>query len=291
MRDLEEEKLLLDALARGVLEAPGGVIRHRGDEVRRRELPALVAKVEHELSGARGPIEGHDREVRAVHYAAAEQLGGGWPAYHRALVAAMHYADHRQFDLDDAVGAFNNVLAVVLADQKVTQREAERAVLAGGELHDVLASIFGESLEVELPTILRAEMDLEGSWIEALGSFELPPPDLTNLGEWIGAAMSYARGVSGMLGMMSTAALNELLRVECELARLVRSGESAPEAPPVPRIPPRYPTRLDGEERPRQERLGWWDRFQIADGVVPATLRFAVAGAIVGSVLWAGRGL
>jgi len=291
MRDLQEEKALLEALQRGFLEAPGGVIRHRGNEVRRRELPALVDKVERELVAARDRVEAHDREVRAVHYAIAQQLGGGWAAYHRALVQTMHYADHRQFDLDDAAGVFQNVLSIVLADRKVTEGEALRAVDAGSELHGVLAAIFSEALEVELPPILRGELDLETSWIETLGPFELPPPHLANIGDWIGAAMSYVDGLSGLLGTLYTAALNELLRVERELARLARCGEPAPEAPPVPRMPARYPTRLDFDARPRQERLGWWDRFQVADGFIPATLRFAVAGAIVGTVLYAGRGL
>ncbi len=41
-----------------------------------------------------------------------------------------------------------------------------------------------------------------------------------------------------------------------------------------------------GAERPRQT-LGWWDRFQIADGLGPTLLRLAVAGGIVGAVIWA----
>ena len=36
-------------------------------------------------------------------------------------------------------------------------------------------------------------------------------------------------------------------------------------------------------------KLGWWDRFQIADGFVPATARLLCAGAIVGGVVLAGR--
>jgi hypothetical protein len=42
---------------------------------------------------------------------------------------------------------------------------------------------------------------------------------------------------------------------------------------------------LPGQERKRQTRLGLWDRFQTANGFVPAFARLLVAGAIVGAVL------
>lgn len=40
--------------------------------------------------------------------------------------------------------------------------------------------------------------------------------------------------------------------------------------------------------RPRQT-LGWWERFQIADGPVATAARFLVAAAIIGCVVWVGR--
>ena len=42
---------------------------------------------------------------------------------------------------------------------------------------------------------------------------------------------------------------------------------------------------MPGKERPRQKRLDWWDRFQTADGVVPAIARSSVALGIVGGVV------
>jgi hypothetical protein len=49
------------------------------------------------------------------------------------------------------------------------------------------------------------------------------------------------------------------------------------------------PVLVAGSERPRQLTLGWWDRFQVADGVIATVARFVVAAAIIGCVLWAGR--
>jgi hypothetical protein len=50
-----------------------------------------------------------------------------------------------------------------------------------------------------------------------------------------------------------------------------------------------YPALVPGSERPRQLTLGWWDRFQTADGWLASTARFVVAAAIIGCVVWAGR--
>ena len=69
-------------------------------------------------------------------------------------------------------------------------------------------------------------------------------------------------------------------------AGALAADRQLPDAPPPMRAPRSYATMVIGAERPRQA-LGWWDRFQIADGVGPTLLRLAVAGSIVGSVIWA----
>jgi hypothetical protein len=56
-------------------------------------------------------------------------------------------------------------------------------------------------------------------------------------------------------------------------------------SPEPPEVPKRYPTLARGQERSRQKRLGWWDRFQTADGFFPSAARFVVASAILAGVL------
>lgn len=288
VRSLAEEKGLLRALARGVAEAPGGVIRFRDRELHRRELPAVVAEVERELTAAEREVTAHDRRTRSLHRAAARAAGPGWEEHVVGLAAVLHYADHRGADLADAVGALENVLAVVLADGKVSPAEADRVVLAAIEVRDLLAEVHHEAGEVALGPTLSTALEL-ASWAEAMGPFKLPAPTRENLGPWLEVAPSWWEGTLRALGTLSSAALDQLLAAEEEVSVAVAAGHRLPPAPAPARPPSPYAVRLPGDERPRQERLGWWDRFQTADGLVPGALRLAVAGSVIGLVIWAGR--
>lgn len=288
VRELTVEKAALEALRKGVLEAPGRVVRFRGQDRKRKELPALIADVEHELAAARERVTDHDRRVRTTHLAAARALGGGWDAYLRGLAALVHYADHAEADLDDAVGHVDNMVAVVTADGKVTERELDRLVTAGTELYEALQRVYGHAGEVVIGEALAMTLEIE-SWGADLEEFQLDPPYPSNIGDWLGAAMTWVRAASSRLSRLHDAALEELLRAEAEVGRATHAATPLGDAPPPPKVPGRYQVLLPGRERPRQQRLGWWDRFQLADGFVPAAARTVVAAAIVGGVLWAGR--
>ena len=293
LRDLEQEKAVLEALRRGVLESPGRRVRFRGQDRRRKELPGMIADVERELAAARNAVADHDRRVRATHLAAAAALSPEWVAYLRGLAALVHYADHAEADLEDAGGALGNVLAVVMADRKVTDAERARVVRAATDLHLSLQSIHEQAKDVELGETVAGKLGVP-SWKEGLGDFDLPEPFDHNLGDWLDVVQSWVAETSRALGALSSAALEELLHAEEQVALAVRAGQTgaaAPAAAPPPRVPRTYALLVPGRERPRQTKLGWWDRFQVADGFFPAAARFAVAGVIVGGVVLAGRAL
>jgi Zn-dependent protease with chaperone function len=288
LRELGEEKVMLEALQRGILEMPGGIVQCRGRNVRRRELPALLAEIDRDLAARRKAVAGHDRRVRTAHRAAARALSPQWEAHLRGLLAVLHYADHREADVDDAVGALDNVFTIITADRKVTASEIDRLVGEAMTLHAVLEEIFDQAGEVRLGPALAERLGSD-RWDTALGTMNLPAPSPQIIGEWMDAAHSWAMGAGGALSALSTAALDELLRAEEEVALHARSGQPPREAPPPPLVPLRYSVLVPGQERERQTRLGWWDRFQVADGFVPAVARLAVAGSMVALVLWAGR--
>jgi Zn-dependent protease with chaperone function len=288
LRELDEERAMLEALHRGVLEAPGGVVQCRGQQVHRRALPALLGEVERDLTAARQRVLDHDRRVRTAHLAAARAHAPGWEAELRGLLAVLHYADHREADLEDAMGSLDHVFAIITADRKITASEIERLVVEAAALYAVLQEIHQQADQLVLGATLAGALEV-ASWSDALGELELPGPDEDNIGQWLDAAQSWIGAASGALSALGGAALDALLAAEEQIALHARSGQPMPEPPsPTPRPPGHYAVLLPGSERPRQARLGWWDRFQVADGAVAATLRFAVAASMVGAVLWLG---
>ncbi len=149
-RELCEQHDLLRALQRGLLEVPGGVVRHRGREHHRREIPKLIAEVDRELAEVRRALCEHDRQVRTAHLAAARTLSPTSESYLRGLLAILHYADHREADLQDAAGALQNVLAIALVDRRIGSGDRDRVLAAADDAFGVLRDIHREANLVEL---------------------------------------------------------------------------------------------------------------------------------------------
>jgi Zn-dependent protease with chaperone function/tellurite resistance protein len=293
-RELLEEHATLEAVVDGQLQLPGGVLQLRGKEHRRRELPALLAHTKRELAELEEQLTAHDRRCRTVHLAAARALAEthpGWESYLRGALELLHYADHTERDLDDAIGALSNAVAIATADGHVSDRERARVLEVAHQLYDVLARVHGEAEQIELGPEIAARMKQE-SWAKLLGPLELPPPMAENFGSWMGAIDSWAGSASHGLGELRHSALAILLGSEQKVAAALRGGEPLPEVPAPSPAPPRdYPCFLEIHERPLQTKLDWWDRFAVADGPVATGARLAVAGSIVAAVVWLGSSI
>ncbi|AZZ93647.1 heat-shock protein HtpX [Hahella sp. KA22] len=288
LRNLEEERVSLQAVYDKIFTAPGGVIRHRGQELKRAELPDVIAELDKEVRDAREQICRHDRRCRSVFRAAAKSLAGGWDAYLTGLAAMLHYADHSEANLRDAQGLLANVVAVITADRNVSSRELKRLLVVAEEVYQILRLDFAVAVEVTLDATLSEKLGLS-SWSEAFGEFKLPPPSKNNINEWMQAIDSWINSAAGCFSALRHAALEQLLLTEAKVAQSLRDGEQIGEAPKPSRAPAKYSVLLPGSERKRQKRLGLWDRFQTADGVAPALARFIIALAIVGAALGAGQ--
>jgi len=284
LNDKLEQKHAFEALRDQVAEAPGGIIRHNGVELRRKDLPGVIAQLTREIEEIRGGIEAHDRDCRTAHLAAAKTLGKGWPEYLRGLAAVLHYADHSEANLRDAQGYVGNIYSVVTADGRVSSSELSRLVAGCQELYRPLHDIYGQRSQLILDRTLLRRLETDG-WLSMIEEFKLPGPDRENMSEWIGVIDSWIGGALGPLSAVRGAALEQLLLAESQVAKFVRENMPPADAPPPSTVPPDYVTLLPGNERPRQKRLDWWDRFQTADGVLPMIARSAVAVGVVGGVV------
>jgi Zn-dependent protease with chaperone function len=88
LTELQEQQASLEALRDQVAQAPGGVIRHNGEELERADLPAAIERLERRIAASRAVVEAHDRDCRTAHLHAARLLDKGWPAYLGGLAAA-----------------------------------------------------------------------------------------------------------------------------------------------------------------------------------------------------------
>jgi hypothetical protein len=290
LRELFDEKNTLDGVKKGYLKARGGLVRWRGEEVAPRQLPKILKALDDEILPVKLEIANHLREARSSHMAVAKSLGQGWDAYLAGLVSLIHYAEHTHADLLDLHGVLGNVFAVVTADRKVDRKELERLIAAGNDLHSALRRIFAQAGEVVLDdrTVARAGIE---NFKEALGEFKLPPAHEDNVSDWFGVIDGWVGSAASALRAVQDSALQELLIAEDQVSAWYAAGTTAPAAPAAPRAPLDYPRLMLGESRPRQERLHWWDRFQVADGWLAASARSLVAGTVVGAVIFVGAAL
>ncbi|MGH8175691.1 MAG: M48 family metallopeptidase, partial [Steroidobacter sp.] len=288
LRSLEEEKQALQGLKEGFLTAHGGIIRHRGKDLKRADLQGAIKELESELGRARDAVLNHDRRCRSVHLSAAAQLGSGWDAYLKGLLSVLHYAEHSEANLRDAHGALCNVVSIVTADGRVSSGERKRLIQACAEMHNALRHIYeDEGKLIVLDRTLLRRLKVE-SWQEALGSFGLPLATEQNVGDWLNAIDGWVSSAGAALSALRQSALEQLLLVEAQVARFVRDKMTPGAAPEAAKTPAQYPLLLPNSERPRQKKLDLWDRFHVADGLVPTLARLTIACGIIAAVLSVG---
>ncbi len=284
LRTLEKEVHQLRALKEGTLKAPDGQIHHRGKNVRRSQLAALVDRLERQLAEVTQRLQAHDRKCRSLHLALASQWERGWPEYLRGLLSLVHYAEHTEADLRDLQGVLATTVHFAVATRHVGEKDMQRVLLAANHVTEALQAVYKNADAVQLDAALLQGLGVE-SWKACLGTLGLPYADRNNIKDWLDAVQGWIDHVANRCVGLRLHALEALLKAEAMLA-----GGQPPEgeAPPASTVPSGFPTLVPGSERERQRRLHWWARFQVADGLVAALARVAVAGGIVAGVVAAG---
>ena len=287
-RNLEEERDTLQAIYDGTLASPDGVIRHRGTILKRKQLPVAINELEVECNIARRELQDHDRLVRSVHRAAATEIGNGWPEYHFGIVSLLHYADHTEANLIDARKCLNSRWSVVIADGKISASELRDLLVVAQDLYAVMLAIEAQKGEVRLCNHVTAEMGVS-DWRKMLHEdFGLVEPTAENLGDWLEVLDGWLDYFQEGIAALRRESLEALLGVETLLERGIFTRHAIGIAPEPAAVPADYALLLPLSGRQLQKKMGLWDRFQIADGLLPGLARFAVATTIVGGLLGLG---
>jgi Zn-dependent protease with chaperone function len=287
-RERRDEEHQLEGLADGALTAPGGVIRYRGREIRRKELRGVIEAVRTERRSVEQRILDHDRTCRATHLAAANLIGHGWNDHLQGLVELLHFAAHSLRNLSDAHSHLHHVLDIVLADGNVSSSERKRVLSSADDLYLVITRLWQAKQRLVLPDDIDALYGTAGGFTALSDELGLLEPNEANLGDWLRVMEGWAQGALGDLRVLADVTLDRLLEVEAKVATWVREGGEVEVAPDAAEVPSQYGTCVVGKERERQKKLGWWDRFQTADGVVPGTVRAVVATGVLLPALFVG---
>ncbi|PJZ53779.1 M48 family metallopeptidase [Leptospira adleri] len=286
LRSLEKEKNLLTGLQEGYYTPSDGIIRFRGEELKKRELPAAIKSLEEDCKEVQNLLFDHDKRCRSVHRKAAEEIGMGWPEYLQGLLEVLHYADHARANIEDSRALLNNVYSVVTADRHVSGAELTRLVSAGNQVFDALAEVHKHKENIILGSELLEDLELK-DWSSAFSKFEFTRATEDNMQKWLEVVDSWIDEALGALSALKHASLERLLIAESKVAEKIRNGRSKLEPAPKPsQVVSEYSTLTPGKERELQKRLDLWDRFQTADGLVPGILRFTVATGILGAALY-----
>lgn len=289
LRNLYQEKTMLAHLRDGVLQPPEGVIRYRGKELSKKDLPRTIESLQAKIQEVRQSVNEHDRLCRGAHRAAAAHIGRGWEGHLVGIASVLHYADHAETNLRDAQRFLNNTVHVVLAGGKVSDAGLKRVLKASGEMYTALKEVFDHREQLQLDSTLLQRMEVT-SWTESLQEFKLNPPVKDNINEWMKVVDGWTDAACVALAKLRGVALEQLLSSEAQVAQHFREGKSV-DAPAPAVVPATYATLVEGRERALQKQLGWWARFQNSIGFFPAAARLLVACGIVGSVLGFGGGI
>jgi len=283
-RNLEEEKEILEALYDGTMTASDGIIRHRGQVIKRSELPSAIENIQQECKQIKSKINTRDMHVRGVHRAAARQVGKGWEQYIVSLWELLHYAEHSKATIYDVKAHIDNVWAVITADGNISKKELKRLLASANDVYGTLVAIEEHKKGIRLGNKVSEAMQIN-KWTDLLSEdFKLAEPTKENIGEWIESIDSWFVYFGNAFNLLDTCVLEVLLTSEAYVEKCYLEKIEPDDAPSRTITPESYDVLLTGHERELQKKLGWWDRFQIADGFVPGMARFSVAGAIFGSI-------
>lgn len=287
LRELEIERDTLEALLRGDLKPSGGVIRHRGEELEKSEIPEAIESLAHEIGDANEKLMQHDADCRKAHLLAAEKIGNGWHAYLLNIVELLHASEHMAAVVDNEHALLINTWNVITADGQIGHFEKKRILRVCENLHQVMNDVSQSKLAIKLPETLRKKIGIE-SWSEACPRFDFNDVTKKNWPDWVQAASETMGQMSYALNVLRHNALETMIQTENLLAKYAKGEMTVVTAPEAGSCPQSYPTLMPGDEYVLQKKLDLWNRFQLAHGAGPTIMRLLVSAGIVGGTIYGG---
>jgi len=283
----DQEIVTLEALLSGEFKPSGGVIRHRGEDIRKADIPEAIEEVRDDKKHALQKLMTHEANCRKTNLNIAQKLGNGWSEYLSYLTELLHASDHLLAHVSNEKALLINTWNVITADGKIGYFEKRRMLRVCNSVDAAMTDISRHMQSIALSPNLCKELGIE-SWQKAAPAFDFKPVDKSNFPQWVQAAHEVIGNFEHALNILHNVLLAELLTQEKSLIKGYQAGADIGAAPVSGRVPEGYPVLLDGDEYNLQKKLDLWNRFQLAHGFFPSFLRTLVSLGIVGGTVYAG---
>jgi len=288
LKELNEEIQMLRNVKNEVFTFEKRKIMHRGNLIRRSEIDDIIKSIKKEEDLIRKKIKSKDKKCRKISYLIALEKKPEIASYLKSIAQVIHYSEHSITNLKDAFGKYNNVLAIAMADGKVSSIELNNILKSAYVVQNILKNINDRKKEIELDENLENKIKING-YSELIEEFKLVRPAKNNISDWAKIVGGWVNSYLEGLYRLRNGSLEYLLEIEEKINNSYINNEPISiDYQPI-QIVKEYKTILPGEERPLQLKLGFWDRFHVGDGFIPSAAKFAVSASIVFGALYLGN--
>ena len=294
-RNLDAEKYTLQALQTGDLKPSGGVIRHRGEELKKSDIGDALKQIEKEIKVVAERLKVHDANCRMAHLYLAKNIGNGWEVYLKSLIRLLHFSDHLHAIVINEQALLVNTWQVITADGQIGYFEKRRMVKVCKQVQNKMREVNKFTQQLALPDTILEATGIE-NWQKQVPKFDIADVTNSNWGEWCSAASDVMGNLAYALSLVRSSALETLISSEKEVEIYAFKDDidhneeinDVKAAPNAAIVPSDYPILLPGAEHVLQTKLDLWNRFQLAHGIGPTLLRLIISLGIVGGTIYSG---
>ncbi|HEY2684013.1 MAG TPA: M48 family metalloprotease [Steroidobacteraceae bacterium] len=287
-RDVEQLRELV--LERGMLEAveaigSEGTVIFRGEVLARKRLAAARATVEAELEPLEARIGDRDRRCRAMHIAAALEVGHGWAVHVRSLLELLRYAEHSEARIIAETVYLRRAFAATTVLGEIRGKNVAKLMKFAYAIFDSLRQFMLEANVLEPDSAIISRLDPSVLRIKSV-VFSLSPPHPGDLVRWLNECRGWIALCTEAFHSIRFAALDALLDAERQIAAAYQGSAALSEAP----LPSKVPTDFRSYSRkpPAAVEMDWLDRWQRSTAPWASVSRIAAGFTVVGLLLSAG---
>ncbi len=289
LKEINEEIDALIISQNEVLTAEKRIVTHRGEQIKRSDIPEIITSLKVEEQVLRDELATHDKLCRTLHFEAACILGNNWSEYLKKLTGLVHYSEHAITNLNDCSRKFHNVLNVALADGHVSSSELIAILDISNEFYYAVRKTYNNSENIILDKELLDKLELK-NYKDGFEKFTLTEPDKENIDSWVKVIESWASVSLYMLNKLRNVALEQLLDTEEFVKNAYLNSDRITDfAPEKIELLDKYDLLIPGKERVLQRKLNLWNRFFIGDGLIPTIAKFTISAAMIIGAIFLGK--